>query len=537
MVVALIFAGTASAQSPYIKFSDLESGPKTGGQSNKGAFVTIYGMDFGDTRGTSFVTVGGGPADNYPIWTNWRVTFQLGPLATSGSIVMNVNGRVSNGLPFTVRAGNIYFVSTTGRDADPGTFASPWRTILKAKNAIAAGDIAYVMHGVSQTAEDNYEAALSIENSGTAGAPKALVVYPGAGATIGSTSTTYGFRVPNIDVAGRDWVIAGFHIVGWQSAISLGGNTPQRWRIIGNRISCPPGEGLTGCVSTSVASHIKFLGNEVTDTGRQPASNKQYHAVYFSTDSNNIEAGWNWIHNNRTCHAIQFHSSPLCQPSCGSDQTGRNQYALSVHDNLIHGDLCSGVNFATVDPSRGTVEAYNNVIFDVGNGPQPTDGLSGANCIYSPGYTNNGAQGSGSILVRQNTCYNVGRADTAGRGGAFWHAGPTALRMDLRNNIVYQPASDYLAEASQTNNIVGSHNLWFGQGAGPSFLTNNINADPQFVDTASRNFYLRTTSPAVNSGLNLGITRDIDGIARAVPDRGAREMPQAAGDLIFYCAF
>lgn len=59
--------------------------------------------------------------------------------------------------------------------------------------------------------------------------------------------------------------------------------------------------------------------------------------------------------------ALQFRSSPL------NGSTGYNQFDLAVHDNLIHGDVCDGVNFATVDPSQGAVRAYNNIVYAVGS--------------------------------------------------------------------------------------------------------------------------------------------------------------------------
>ena len=43
-------------------FSDLTSGPNSGGQSGKGAYVTVFGNGFGDTQGTSTVTIGGSAA-------------------------------------------------------------------------------------------------------------------------------------------------------------------------------------------------------------------------------------------------------------------------------------------------------------------------------------------------------------------------------------------------------------------------------------------------------------------------------------------
>src|SRR5215469_5232929 len=176
----------AQAAPPRIFFSGLESGPNTGGQNNNGVWVTIWGKGFGATQGTATVTVGAGAVASYPLWSDGKIIFQLGAAAKTGSIIVNVPGvGSSNGLPFTVRAGNIFFVAAMGNDANIGNFASPWKTIPKAKNTIAAGDTAYIEDGVAQTSEDNFTAYLSMDNagasnSGTVAAPKALIAYPNA---------------------------------------------------------------------------------------------------------------------------------------------------------------------------------------------------------------------------------------------------------------------------------------------------------------------------------------------------------------------
>jgi hypothetical protein len=521
----------AEGAPPLLRYSDLESGPNTGGQGGLGAFVTVYGAGFGASRGTSVVTVGGGAVDNYPVWTDNKITFQLGAAAASGSIVVNVGGQASNGLPFTVRTGNIYFVATTGNDGGTGTFAAPWRTVVKAKDSLAAGDIAYLMNGVRQATEERYNAAVSIETSGTAARPKALIAYPGATVTIGSTSLGgglyMGIRVPNLGIAATDWVIAGLRLHG-ETALDIGGmgSGSHRWRVVGNYISCPNGDGPTGCISVADAHFTKFFGNEVTDTGRSPASSKQYHAVYFTTDSNNFEVAWNRIHHNRTCNAIQAHSSPV------GGNSGLNQYGISIHDNRIDGDNCSGINLATVDPSKGKVEAYNNVISNVGTGPEPPDGYSGTNCVYVPGYTNAGADGTGFVEVYNNTCVNAGNTRAGSASGAFNRfADSSGLILRLRNNVVYQPAGQpYIAHDSTSSRIQGSHNLWFGDGTGPSYLTNNINADPAFVDAGGADLHLRDGSPAIDAGTGTVPARDFDGNMRSLPvDVGAFEHGASGG--------
>jgi hypothetical protein len=518
-IIGIILAGSLGlrAQSarnltatipPRIFFSDLESGPNTGGQKNRGVWVTIWGKGFGADRGSSTVTIGGGAAADYPIWTDTKITFQLGPRAKTGPIVVNLKRKkansASNGLPFTVRKGKIYFVAVNGSNFRKGTFESPWKSIAYAKDSMSAGDVTYIRDGVAQTSEDDYSAYLSMDrsgsgNSGKPDAPKALVAYPGARVTIGKPhGLEFGIRTPNIRAREDWWVFSQLHIIGRQ-AIDMGG---IGWKIVGNEIECPGGDGQVGCVETSQASHIRFYGNEVHNAGAGPAASKYYHAVYFSTDSNHIDVGWNHIHDNLTCRAIQFHSSPLCRPGCGgSDETGHNQFDLHVHDNLIHGDSCNGINFATVDPSKGPVEAYNNVIYHVGVA-DPKEQGGAFSCIYVAGITNHGSEGKGAVEVFNNTLYDCGanRSRNAdGSHGAFSVGGGPELTMHLRNNIVFQLPDEIYIDGRKER-ITGENNLWFGAGNGPQQTQGNIEADPQFVDVGKFDFHLRDASPARDAG-------------------------------------
>src|SRR6476469_811449 len=508
MITLVVFSTAMMAQSatPRLFYSDLESGPNTGGQNNSGAFTTLWGKGFGASQGTSSVTVGGGAVAAYELWSDSKIIVQLGAGAVTGNIVVKVGSAASNGVPFTVRAGNIFFVSTSGNDANAGTFAAPWRTIPKAKNTIAAGDIAYIENGVSQTTEENFTAYISMDkngasNSGTATAPKALVAYPNATVTVGQAGGLhYGIRTPNIGAREDYWVISQLHIIAGTQAMDIGGTG---WKIVGNDMQCPNADDQVGCFEMSEGNQVRFWGNEVHNAGINPTSSKYYHAVYFSTDSNHIDVGWNHIHDNFTCRAVQFHSSPLCRPGCGSnDETGRNQFDLHVHDNLIHGDSCNGINFATVDPSKGAVEAYNNVIYHVGVA-DPKDGGGSFSCIYVAGTTNTGRAGTGTVEIFNNTLYDCGAnhsRNAEGSRGAFSVGSGAGLMMRVRNNIVYQMPGEIYIDGSKAQ-ITGEKNLWFGAGNGPQQTQGNINADPLFVDLGKFDFHLRDASPARDAGV------------------------------------
>lgn len=523
---------------PQIFFTDLLSGPVTGGEQNLGVFVTLYGEGFGAARGASTVTIGGAEVARYVSWGEDvaprdldRIVVQPGPAVVAGPIVVTVDGASSAGQPFTARAGEIYFVAVGGDDDDPGTLAEPWATVAHAEETIAAGDTVYVRDGVAETGEDAFDAALSIEDGGAIGLPKAIVSYPGAVATIGSTALEFGVRVPNLGGAATDVVLAGLRLRGLTSALDIGGNGSSRWRVVGNDISCPEGNGQTGCFAASLASFIALLGNEIHDISQQgPQPLKQYHAVYFTTDTNWISVGWNEIRDNRSCRAIQFHSSPLCVPACGpTDTTGFNQYGLDVFSNWIDGAVCDGVNFATVDPSQGIVRAWNNVISRVGAGPDPPDGAANYAGIFIPGSTNSGPAGSGQIELYNNTLVDCGAAAgslSTDRGAFARGSGSPALTVRLRNNVVVQEVGEpYLSPNGNPALLTGSHNLWFGNGAPPGGFSDSLALDPHFFDSSAGDYRLAVSSPAIDSGVEAGSAHDCRGVSRTnVPDdRGAFE--------------
>jgi hypothetical protein len=415
-----------------------------------------------------------------------------------------------------VRAGNIYFVTSSGSDGADGSYATPWQTIPKAKDSVAAGDIAYIGtsagDSVSQTTLYNYNAALSVEyndgtNSGTADAPKALVAYPGATALVGVESgIERGILVPAITGSFDYWVIAGFTVRGEVEAFDLEGENTG-WRLVGNDISCPNGSGLSGCV-TGDPDQLKFYGNVVHDAAGNVADadiSKYYHGIYFG--SNHIELGWNVVRDGKTCRGIQFH-----------DSNGPAEYGLSVHDNVIHGTTCDGLNFATVDPSQGPVQAFDNVIYRVGNGPDPSDGSSDYAGIYVANIHYTGPTESGNVEIFNNTLVDCGSRGTGSAGAIAVAAGGVGAKLD-DNVIVAVGSESYFSNDTDSSKLTGSNNLFFGAGNAPSALAGSVSADPMFVDQAGYDFRSKPGSPAIDAGIATGATTDFDGVPR--PQGGA----------------
>jgi Cep192 domain 4 len=493
----------ARAAQPTAIFTDLQSGPNAGGQNNQGVIVSVYGFGFGATRGSSTLTIGGAAPAAYLLWSDNKISFQIGNSAITGNIVVNVAGvGASNGMPFTVRSGRIFFVAPGGSNANAGSFTAPWATVRHAKNSAAAGDTIYLMNGVNETGLDASSATLAIAKSGSSGLPIAMVAYPGATATIGSaTGQQYGLRTT---AASSYWILAGINLRGAFSALVVANSS--NWRVIGNDISCPNGSGTGACVAFSGGQNLSFYRNRIHDNGSTTSTSiKLYQAVQFDSGANGIDFGWNEIANTRSCRALQFYSdtTPL--------------FNLTVRNNSIHDSRCDGINFVTIDPAQGAVKAYNNVIYRAGTGPAPGGIEANYACI------NVGGSGSAAVQLTGNTLYDCGRRANADSGAIS-----SSVAVSLTDNIVDAIAGEsYTAPNSSLANFSGKNNLFFGNGATPSFSTASLNGDPKFVDPTNSNFQLQAGSPAVDAGANDGISRDILQMPRpqgAAYDIGAYEL-------------
>ena len=474
MALAGISVTAQTQTAPRIFASDLQSGPNSGGQGGRGAWVTVFGSGFGTAQGSSKVTIGGSPAAAYALWSDKKIAFQLGSGAASGNIVVSVGGVNSNPVPFTVRSGKIYFVSPQGNDSRQGTYSRPWRTLAKAAASMRPGDIAYAMNGTSAV-------TLSLTRAGASGKPFAIVSYPNATVTVGSTSQSYAVTATNGGI--NSWVLSGLMLRAAVAAVDITGATD--WRLVGDDISCPNGSGTAACVLASSSSNLKLLANKVHDTGSTTSTDvANYASVQLS--ASNVEVGWNEIGNTRSCRALAFSSS------------AGNLSGLTVHDNYIHDAVCDGISFANVDASAGAVTAYNNIIQHVGTGPAPAGVERSYSCVQTSG------SGSGTVQLLNNTLFDCGAYGNSD-SGAIAAATPVAVT----NDIVSITASEqYLTPNTSSSMLSGSNDLFWGQSYVPAPFSNSLNADPQFIDAANSSFALQSSSPAIDAGANTGVATD-----------------------------
>ena len=161
---------TPSVSRPLILYTDIVSGPNSGGEGNNGTYLTIFGTHFGAAQRTSKVTINGKAVAQYLLWSDTKIGVQIGHVST-GPIVVSVGGVLSNfDKTFTVRSGHIFYIGPSVDNSTAtcagGTYARPWglanfasktekaytramRTPRFYYNCISPGDTLVFLNGVS----------------------------------------------------------------------------------------------------------------------------------------------------------------------------------------------------------------------------------------------------------------------------------------------------------------------------------------------------------------------------------------------------
>lgn len=529
--------------SPVLWFSDLTSGPRTGntdtslGQTSgeDGIIVSVWGTGLGASQASSTIACGGAPAAKVYYWGDaippyspanlnnayqdyQLIIFQVSHLATDGpaAITVTVNGAVSNGLPFIIRPGRIFFVKTTGSDSNPGTWTQPFLTMVRGKTiGIQPGDTIYVGDGVNQSAEGATGYSLRFYTSGTEAAPISLVAYPGAVCSIGN---------PNIDtllfyisdsLGDAKWhTISKFTLLGKNTVIKARTGT----RTVGCKISAPRGNTPTGA-GLSIGSHIHFLGNEWTNCGLPSGGSHLYHVLYSSSrrgrrdapDEVDREIAFNYFHDNGATRAINVYTEPV------------NGHFAKMRDHRIHHNVVvdqesDGILMSAVH-ARSWI--HDNIL------------------IRCKGLAMNfrGGEAAG-IYVYHNTAIDCGDRTNAIRGAVLFAATGAASIAGFYNNIFWQNNGeqyvvpffqDPKSVSPNRNPAVFTNNLWYGAGKPPSWDSNTVNSNPLLVGGTPIDAHLRSNSPAIGAGTSLvspHVSVDFDGISRpqgAAYDIGAYE--------------
>lgn len=535
--------GTAqNVSGPVILFTDITSGPNSGGEGNNGTYLTIFGTHFGATQGTSSVTINGKVVAQYLSWSDTKIGVQVGHVS-SGPIVVSAGGFVSNSdKTFTVRSGHIFYIGPSVDNSAPGScssmisansYSTPWgltnyasttesnynpskmRTPYTYYSCLALGDTLVFLNGVSYPYFDGrgWHASLTPDNGSTTSSRfMTIMARPGATVQLGGT----GWAMSAVRSISKGYnVYSGFTLTG--SGANGGEDFSAYDRVVGNTITCPDCWGPAGAVMGG--DGFVMYGNAVENisTLNQGGSNKTYHAVYVS--GNNIEIAWNKIYNTKAYNGIQIHHD--------GDSGFYNQ---SCHDNDIADVNGSGINLSAVDPSSGYIKVFNNIIHHVGvNLASDGGGYDPHSCIAVKGYGS--APAAGTIEIYNNTMYDC---------SSYLNINPSSntscaildlanqlnVTTNLVNNIVYQPAytgtakqNVYICGGGSIGTLSGSNNLWYSArtpGSTAPATRFGIIANPRFI--SATDYHLQKGSPAIGAGIPFGgLTSDHDAAPRRNP--------------------
>ena len=533
-LLILLLPAYATAE-PVILYTDILSGPNTGGENNNGIYLSIFGKGFGATIGTSTVTINGTEVAAYKQWgVPSRVydthgiqviTVQPGSSVTSGPIVVTVNGEASNNdHTFTVRSGKIYFTDwNNGDNANDGSFGNPKKSaqgVFDDRTNFGPGDTIILMGGNYTAKQDGRGYFMLFEDYpiGSEAVPTTVMGYPGDDVFIdmrtanpsGGYSLFGTYTVPSQDAG---LVISNFRgDSGGSSAFVLRGT--DYIRIVNADIQGMEGNGNgTGMIS-SEGDFNKVLGNKIHNSGE----NKFYHALYWDTQGHDNELAWNHIYDIRGGRGIQAYS--------GGSGTF---YNFIIHDNVINNIDRDAIGFGGQSTTGNKI--YNNIIYRTGLGTSPNGNGNSSGIRFGTGAVVN-------VEVYNNTLY-----DNRSSSGAFFLEVGASGTVTIKNNIIYATAC-YLDDTQHTDpdadcvntgqyyydqfsapdiQFTAENNIWYSSDSTPpqsipTWDINPINSNPLFVDPtdSSRNFHLQSGSPAIDAGADVSsvVTQDFDGNPR-----------------------
>jgi hypothetical protein len=341
-------------------------------------------------------------------------------------------------------SGTTYYVSTSGKDSNPGTISEPWRTIQHAADQVTAGDTVYVRNGT-------YNELVTMKSSGSASAGFiTFSSYPGELATVDGT----GLKIP-----GGQW---GLFTIRNQNYVVIQGFEVRNYKT-NSKADTPIGVYLLGKGSNLqiVNNHIHNIETHAKTNPQQCGSNAFGMTVYGTQAPDSI--------NSLAIMGNEFdHMVTGCSETLSVD--GNVQY-FSISSNLVHDDDNIGigaigfekVSHGIYDQARDG-EIQGNTVYNITSYGNPDYGKQyAADGIYVDGGTR--------IVIEQNLVHNV----DLGIEIASEHKGHTGSYVVARNNVIYSDTSNgisiggYATGKGGTDHCTIVNNTLFGDDTKKTF--------------------------------------------------------------------
>ncbi len=554
--VAMFSLFPAHAQTlpgPIVLYTDITSGPTTGGENNKGIYLSIFGKNFGTSGlGTAVkVFINDIEVDNYRLLTTSRgrpdiqqITVQVGtignPALRVALPIKVVAGGVSSNTDhnFAVNPGRIYFVKNAthpsgvpGDDTSgTGSFDAPFRTVQKpggvglsffttsaavggAWGLVRAGDFIVMRGGTysdigfasgNPVGEGYFLQTLNksgcplgvncAQGGGTSSGPITVMGYPGETAFIDRTNT----RGNNNSGGGITSADSARQQAGYGAWFTIS-NLKIESGFTDGPLNTQKGE------TNPLGGHWRVVNNELTAASCATSTLCRAGAIAGGG------VGHFWVGN----HGHDIYDQPDALTSLENHGVyigggGTFEIAYNVFENIVGGN---GIQVQSFDTVVSSLRIHHNLIKNVGkHALNFTDGTGSGVVVWNNLIYDIDSAGvrfkddnTRNLKLYNNTFYNVGRLRNTASGAALVNDTNAAVGMfDIRNNIFWANATAGYNSGCCNGNFSGgaatsSHNLWFGAGAAPGFDVNARTGNPNFI-SAGTNFRLATGSPAVDAG-------------------------------------
>lgn len=531
---------TVSAGSPRILYTDALSGPISGGENNKGAYLSLYGTNFGQASDLGTLTkvyIGGQEVDNYlglepsVVFDKFgiqKLTVQVGTIgnptlgvALPVKICINVSTDCSNeDNTFTPNNGRILFVALNGDDAtaEYGNINKPWRHLQTATNGgntrggayadLRAGDHVVIRGG--NWSDVAFEGAwLRFRDPHAMGSADNWIhftAYPGETVTYTTPAGAKGgFQGPGSAYAGTtgEYIsMSNLHMIIDPSATTDAAPFNQQygegaWRVVNNEIGpwLSVEDARAGGYSGG-GQGTKILGNYMHDIRRVcDATNSGTNEFNANCPNGSVGGGERLLN-----HGIYIDG--------GANNT---EIAYNYIDNILEGNLIQ--TYASNGVDIWNIRIHHNWMQNSGK-----FGLNISSHSYSGAIYDNviiGAYHSGITInvafdqamdwvIAHNTFINNDRA-SGGYGQISNQWGNYNLHgtVLVTDNIFYSNLNNgtkfYVNMGDSDSYMSFGKNLYYAGSSTASSPGTVMNVNPQFNNVSLNDFGLSSTSPAIDA--------------------------------------